>query len=303
MTQVVLPTAARASVTIAAPPATHVHARLRLYFVFAYAFTWLCWGLVALSTRQMFGLPIPADLLMLLGGLGPLVAALGIVTFESGWPGMRALLSQLLRWRVSPIWYAVALLGWGALDGVLVLLNVLAGGGVPPAPPLSSWVSLPAVFLMTTLLRGGVDEEVGWRGVALPRLQARFGALPASLLLGLVWAGWHLPLWFIPGQVEQSFPMFAISALMLSVVLAWLYNSTGGSLLIVVLAHSANNVTFKLFGQAVSSLPPDAVKLSPLISDVILPLGVVLAVALLTDPRTLTRSAAARRTQAAAARV
>ena len=78
---------------------------------------------------------------------------------------------------------------------------------------------------------------------------ARFGALPASLLLGLVWAGWHLPLWFIPGQVEQSLLMFAISALMLSVVLAWLYNSTGGSLLIVVLAHSANNVTFKLFGQ------------------------------------------------------
>ena len=113
MTQVVLPTAARASVTIAAPPATPVHARLQLYFVFAYVFTWLCWGLVALSTRQMFGLPISADLLMLLGGLGPLVAALGIVTFESGWPGMRALLSQLLRWRVSTIWYAVALLGWG----------------------------------------------------------------------------------------------------------------------------------------------------------------------------------------------
>jgi len=73
----------------------------------------------------MFGLPIPADLLMLLGGLGPLVAALGIVTLESGWPGMRALLSQLLRWRVSPIWYAVALLGWGALDGVLVLPTCL----------------------------------------------------------------------------------------------------------------------------------------------------------------------------------
>jgi membrane protease YdiL (CAAX protease family) len=192
---------------------------------------------------------------------------------------------------VSPVWYAVALLGWGAVDGVLVLLNVLAGGAVPPAPPLSTWLSLPAVFLVTALLRGGLDEEVGWRGLALPRLQARYGALPASLLLGLIWAAWHLPLWFIPGQgqAEQSFPVFVLSVLLLSVVLAWLYNSTGGSLLIVVLAHAANNVTFRVFGQAVSALPPEAVRLSPLVGDVLLPVAVVALLAILTDPRTLTR--------------
>jgi len=288
--------------TFAAPPATRIRAGLWLYFAFAYGFTWMCWGLVALSTRRVLSPPIPEDLLMLVGGLGPLVAAIGIVTLESGRAGVARLLGQLLRWRVSPIWYAVALLGWGALDGVLVLLNVLSGGAVPPAPPLSSWVSLPAVFLMTALLRGGVDEEVGWRGLALPRLQARFGALPASLLLGLVWAGWHIPLWFIPDQVEQPFPMFAISTLMLAVVLAWLYNSTGGSLLIVVLAHSANNVTFKLFGQAVSALPPDTVKLSPLIGDVLLPLVVVVLLAIFTDPRTLRQRAPRANPDVAAAR-
>src|SRR5438105_15378744 len=124
----------------------------------------------------MFGLPIPADLLMLLGGLGPLVAALGIVTLESGWPGMRALLNQLLRWRVSPIWYAVALLGWGALDGVLVLLNVLAGGGVPPAPPLSTW----------GFLAGGLpdDRTPAWWSRRGGRLARRGPAAAANSLRG-----------------------------------------------------------------------------------------------------------------------
>jgi membrane protease YdiL (CAAX protease family) len=88
--------------------------------------------------------------------------------------------------------------------------------------------------------------------------------------------------------------VFGLTGLMLSVVLAWLYNSTGGSLLIVVLAHSANNVTFNLFGQAVSALPPEALRLSPLVGDVLLPVTVVALLAILTNPRTLTRKAPVR---------
>ncbi len=293
MTHATLPTTARPTITLADTPSARRRTGLPLYFVLAYGLTWLCWGLVALAARGLFELPVPTDILMLAGGLGPVVAALAVVTFETGRAGLRALLGQLLRWRVSPAWYAVALLGWGAVDGVLVVLNVVLGGGVPPAPPLSSWISLPAAFLITALLRGGLDEEVGWRGLALPRLQVRYGALPASLFLGLIWAAWHLPLWFIPGsgQESQSFLTFVVSVLLLSVVLAWLYNNTGGSLLIVVLAHSANNVTFNLFGQSVAAMPPEALKLSPLVGDLLLPLVVVFLLAVLTNPRTLTRAA------------
>jgi membrane protease YdiL (CAAX protease family) len=289
MTRATLPAAAaRPTATFAETSRVRVRTGLALYFVLAYGFTWLCWGLVAPAARGLFRLPIPTDLLLLAGGLGPLLAAVAVLSLEARGAGLRALLGQLLRWHVSPVWYAVALLGWGAVDGVLVLLNVLLGGGVPPAPPLSSWLSLPAAFVITALLHGGLDEEVGWRGLALPRLQARYGALAASLVLGLIWATWHLPLWFIPGsgQEGQSFPVFVVSVLMLSVVLAWLYNNTGGSLLLVVLAHSANNVTFNLFGQAVAAMPPEALKLTPLVGDVLLPLVVIALVAGLTDPRT-----------------
>jgi membrane protease YdiL (CAAX protease family) len=96
-------------------------------------------------------------------------------------------------------------------------------------------------------------------------------------------------LWFIPSQEMPPFVVFIPSVVMLSVVLAWLYNSTGASLLIVILAHSANNVTFRLFGQAISTIPEDGVRVSGLIGDVVVPVAVIVLLALLTDPRTLTR--------------
>jgi lactobin A/cerein 7B family class IIb bacteriocin len=233
MTEATLSAAARPSTPIAAPVFTR--AGLPWYFALTFGWTWLCWGLVALSTRDVVSLPIPEDLLMVTGGLGPLVAAIIVVAAGSGTAGLRALFGQLLRWRVRPVWYAIAVFGWAAIDGILVLLNALAGGAIPLAPPLESWLSLPAIFLVTALLRGGIDEEVGWRGFALPALQARYGALISSLVLGLIWACWHIPLWFIGGteQAGQSFLQFVPSVLMLSVVLAWLYNNTGQSLLLV----------------------------------------------------------------------
>jgi uncharacterized protein len=289
MTHAVLQTAGRSRAQ------THVgglvRAGLPLYFVIAFVVSWLCWGLVAAADRALVKLPLPSDLLMLAGGLGPLIAAIVVVMLKGGSVGLRGLLAPMLRWRVNPIWYAVALLGWSALYGALVLLNTMLGGGVPPSPPASTWIALPRMFLMMALLRGGIDEEVGWRGLALPRLQARYGALTASVVIGLIWAAWHIPQWFISssGQGEHPFYLFALSVVELSVILAWLYNNTRGSLLIVVLAHSANNVTFNVVAQALAAMPPDALKLSPLLTEVLLPIAVVAVLALVTDPRTLRR--------------
>jgi len=270
----------------AAPPS---RAGLPLYFAGAFGITWLCWGLAALIGRELIALPVPTDLLMLLGGLGPLVAAIGVAARRSGGAGVRALLGRLLGWRVGPVWYAVALLAWPAVDLVLILLNLAAGGALPPAPPASVWLAVPGLFLRTVLLGGGLYEEVGWRGFALPRLQERYGALAASLLLGLVWAAWHLPLWFVPGQEMPPFLLFVPNVVALSVVLAWLYNGTQGSLLIVALAHTANNVAFRVFGQAVAAMPADGLRVGPLVTDVAVPVAMVVLLALLTDPRTLTR--------------
>jgi uncharacterized protein len=103
---------------------------------------------------------------------------------------------------------------------------------------------LPVWFGLTVLFFGG-PEEPGWRGYALPRLQCRYNALAASLALGAVWALWHGPLWFMPdlGYQDLSYPLYVIQVMALCVVFTWLFNSTGGSVLLAVLMHAAANTS------------------------------------------------------------
>ena len=103
------------------------------------------------------------------------------------------------------------------------------------------WYVIPAAIAVSTPFQAG--EEIGWRGFALPRLAERFGLGRASLLLGLIWAFWHLPQFYIveADTYGQSFPLFVLQVTALSVAIAWLYARTGGSLLLVMLFHAAVN--------------------------------------------------------------
>ena len=102
---------------------------------------------------------------------------------------------------------------------------------------------MAAAIAISTWVQAG--EEIGWRGYALPRLANRFGLAPASVILGLVWASWHLPLFFVPesSTFGQSFPLYLLQVTALSVAMAWLYANTRGSLLPVMLMHAAVNNT------------------------------------------------------------
>jgi membrane protease YdiL (CAAX protease family) len=99
--------------------------------------------------------------------------------------------------------------------------------------------------IFSTVVGGQAGEEIGWRGYVLPRLTSRFGLAQASVLLGVIWATWHLPLFFIPGSdlLNQSFPVYLLQVSALSVVFAWLYWRTEGSLLLTMLLHAAINNT------------------------------------------------------------
>jgi CAAX protease family protein len=100
-----------------------------------------------------------------------------------------------------------------------------------------------AATLLSTLVGGQAGEEIGWRGYALPRLAARFGLGSASVLLGLVWAIWHLPLFLVPEADTwgQSFPLYLLQVTALSVAIAWLFANTRSSLFPVMLMHAAVN--------------------------------------------------------------
>jgi membrane protease YdiL (CAAX protease family) len=123
-----------------------------------------------------------------------------------------------------------------------VLLYALLSGTSPVVPVVSAQVlvTAPLLFLVGGLVNG---EEIGWRGFALPRLLAKHRALTASLILGSLWALFHLPLFFIHGDSFASTPplSFLIRMIGAAILFTWIYNNTGGSLLLAYLMHAASN--------------------------------------------------------------
>ena len=203
---------------------------LIVFFVLAYVFSWWPWPLYA------FGLS-PSPII----AFGPFLAAILVLALTTGKGGVVTLLRRMVRWRVRPVWYAVALLLPVAISGGAALLNVVVLGASAPSPAeLGAWSGLVPTFFLRLLVPGigGAWEEPGWRGYALPKLQGGHSALLASLILGVVWAFWHLPLMVI-GQIHLSDPVYIIAW---TVVLTWVFNNTNGSVLIAMLMHNMHNV-------------------------------------------------------------
>lgn len=214
---------------------------LILFVALAYGLTWSTWGYAVLFFPDETRLE-----LMILGGLGPMVAAALVSAIEGGKTEVLRLFKQLT---VRPSLRLIAF--WLALIAVLrlvpILLVVISGHGTAPVG-METFLSLPFTFLFVALVGGGLDEEVGWRGFAQPRLQMLVPALPASLIIGLVWSLWHWPLWLFPGAVHSqlSLPIYIVSTMALSVLFAYIFNSTRGGLLAVVLVHAASNTADNL---------------------------------------------------------
>jgi membrane protease YdiL (CAAX protease family) len=217
-----------------------------MYFVIAFAFTWVLWWLAVLDVRGLISVPIPAQPL---GAFGPLVAAVILTAQESGRAGLRSLLGRILQWRVSPIWYGVALLGPILLYLVALALEVLLGGQPPSLGSLIGVLPIVVIFAVYMVFFVALGEEVGWRGYALPALQARYGALISSVILGALWALWHLPLFFNPDTHYSDLPFVLQLAFQIPVgiLFTWVFNSTGGSVLMAILMHAVLNASSRLW--------------------------------------------------------
>jgi uncharacterized protein len=198
--------------------------RLTTYFILSYALSWWAWILYA------FGLsPNP------IASFGPFLAAIVVLALTEGKAGLLGLFRRMVRWRIAPGWYAVALLLPAVLAASATALNVLLGAQPPSAAQLGAWTGIISTFAIVLLIPGigGAWEEPGWRGYALPRLQSRRSALVASLILAALIAGWHLPL-MVAGQVHYSDIVLILAAV---IVFNWVFNNTGGSVLIIMLMH------------------------------------------------------------------
>lgn len=202
---------------------------------FAWAFGWT-WLLQLPALLAMFGViagpPERFLLLGLIGGFGPVVAAIIAARGEGG-GGVRALFARILIWRMHPVWYVVALGSFAAMYVTGTAVYRLCGG-----TDAGQWLYLPEApphFVAMVLMP--LVEEPGWRGFALPRLQARYGALRASLVLGVLWAFWHTTMFILQGTTPLTFALGIVGIAAGSLIYSWIYNHTRGSLLLAVLAH------------------------------------------------------------------
>ncbi len=227
------------------------------FFILAFTGTWVFWGSLALS-REANGLgllpftfnDIVAYAWILLGGwAGPPVAAIIVTAITSGRAGVRQLLRRCVQWRVGPVWYLVTLVGF--IPAFLIGYSVVYGENLPRAllGQVSLVFSVYVAQLAFSLPTGNFQEEVGWRGFALPRLQRRYGPLVASVILGVLHSLWHLPILFTRLLGPTSLPHytgFLVVGIATTVLYTWIFNHTQGSVLIAALAHGCSNAALSL---------------------------------------------------------
>src|SRR5215212_6832084 len=173
----------------------------------------------------------------------PLLAALIVIPITQGVAGLKELGLRMIRWRVRWYWYVVAIGLPLAVIGVVVGLNVALGASVPSLAGIGSVTTVLMMFAIRLVNPGDgpMGEEPGWRGVALPGLQSTLSPLVSTLILGVAVTVWHVPILFLEeGLLQPSIIVgFLLGTFTVTFFYTWLFNHTGGSVLLSIVSHSA----------------------------------------------------------------
>lgn len=227
-----------------------------IYFLATFIWSGVFGGLAILLDLSM---EMPTGLvLVLLAALGPMVTGIAFTYLTRDKEGRRDYWRRIIGFnRIPARWYLVILLFVPILNGLAALLDMLIGGtggtwGETALNALTSPSSIIPSILFATLFP--FIEELGWRGYVLDRLQEKHNALISSLILGIVWSLWHLPMFFIRDSYQASlgigtpaFWLFFAGIIPLTFVFTWIYNNTNRSTLAVILFHAMVNFTGELF--------------------------------------------------------
>lgn len=209
---------------------------LLAFFALTYVITWSCWtAALAISSA-----PLLAGALFLFGTFAPAIVAIALTDRIAGRSATETLAGRVFRWRVGASWYLFAIAYIPVIKLTAAIVYRVTTGAWPRFG-VEPWYLMALVIPFSTMVQAG--EEIGWRGYALPGLSKRFGLPAAGVILGVIWASWHLPLFFArqSDTYGQSFPLYLLQVTALSVAAAYLYWRTQGSLLLVMLMHAAVN--------------------------------------------------------------
>jgi len=223
------------------------------YFLFAFGFSWLMflpgllvyYGVLSLSAQAVRSFAIA-------GLLGPILSGFIMTGLIEGWPGISRLLRRIVRWRVGLRWYLFALIG---LPAVMVLATIIRPGALESLDVSAQPITLAYLnaFVGMAIIGGPLFEEPGWTGFAQPRLQRMYGPLVGGLLLGGLWALWHVPGFLIPSEDVRDIPprgtvldfvVFALALTGLRLIIIWVVNNTRNSVFMAILIHASWNTFY-----------------------------------------------------------
>lgn len=248
--------------------------KLWLFFIATFVFSWIFW-LSDVSLQGVAGLETTVQsisgLLVLGGVMGPTLVALLLTYRFEGPTGAKQLLKRGVQ-LFKPVWWLVVLFLYPLLIVSALVITAYLGSAPEVITNMPLGVFGLASFPVVLLAGGPLLEEYGWRGYALDRLQSRWNGLVSSIIIGVIWAIWHLPLFFITGTTQnllmQYFPLasvlFFIMVIGLSITMTWVYNNTERSILGAILLHTIwNTFIAGFFIGVMTSFATDLTTLSP----------------------------------------
>lgn len=208
--------------------------QLSAYFFLAYAINFI------FTFTSLYLISIPYPVLWFFQIFSPTISAVVISGLIGGLVEIKKLFSGFSRWKVGLIWYMAAF-SLTLFPLLVSFIYAVLGNPIPGIAP-----GTPIMFLLSnlvfTLFSGPLAEEAGWRGFALPRLQKRFNALLSSIILGVIWACWHLPFYARSGGgAGMQFIIYFGMVMVLTIFITWIYNNTNGSLGLCVITHFCFN--------------------------------------------------------------
>jgi membrane protease YdiL (CAAX protease family) len=224
---------------------------LWIFVILTFAWTWSFWFLRALLLNNIIKLAFSPDALKFIGGFAPTCVAF-LLTYRSyGKEGVLTLFRRGVDFRFAKRWWVPLLL----LTTMVTFTAYRLANFVSPIPNILQFTAVLSSFSeffggLSILVLISVAEEFGWRGYALDRFQAKFEsykytAVISSIILGIIWGCWHIPLFFTPGEGKsfeaQYFPFFLVMAVLLAVSFTWFHNNTNGSILAAIVFHTSVN--------------------------------------------------------------
>ncbi|MFW9851207.1 MAG: CPBP family intramembrane glutamic endopeptidase [Candidatus Thorarchaeota archaeon] len=230
---------------------------LAAYVLLAYGITWIIALPLILSYHGLISISIPFSI-HYLTPLGPILSALIVTGLQRGKDGLREIISRITKWRVRPVWIVFAVLFVWILYIVSGMIILSMGQVWPDLSIFGQVLYMPYLTFIGAwflwIFSFGLGEETGWRGFLLPRLQSRYNAMISTLIVAIIWAGWHIPMFlYNENLIAMGFAgtiFWVIGLIFGATLLTWLYNSSEGSVLVTAIWHGTYNLFTGAQGQA-----------------------------------------------------